>query len=123
MVDFRDTKRAFSGLSNVRYVATISESSVCLVIAPRWLVCTAGFATPLPIRWLFEKTIYAIFCGGVSMGDAKTGSENFTVVKLGRFLISVSKVSPVNRILSVSLRRRSRLLHGQSKILESRFVF
>lgn len=71
MVDFRDTKRAFSGLSNVALRRAIL---LFRVLGMPWLSRLGGWFAQLalrlrlPIRWLFEKTIYAHFCGGVSMG-------------------------------------------------------
>ena len=70
MVDFRDTKRAFSGLSNVALRRAIL---LFRVLGMPWLSRLGGWFAQLalqlrlPIRWLFEKTIYAHFCGGVSM--------------------------------------------------------
>ena len=70
MVDFRDTKRAFSGLSNVALRRAIL---LFRVLGMPWLSKLGGWFAQLalqlrlPIRWLFEKTIYAHFCGGVSM--------------------------------------------------------
>ena len=74
MVDFRDTKRAFSGLSNVALRRAIL---LFRVLGMPWLSKLGGWFAQLalqlrlPIRWLFEKTIYAHFCGGVSMASCE----------------------------------------------------
>ena len=89
MVDFRDTKRAFSGLSNVALRRAIL---LFRVLGMPWLSRLGGWFAQLalqlrlPIRWLFEKTIYAHFCGGVSMGECEDRIGELHGRKVGSIL-------------------------------------
>ena len=70
MVNFRDTERAFAGLSNAALRRAIL---LFRVLGMPWLSRLGGWVAELalklrlPIGWLFERTVYAHFCGGISM--------------------------------------------------------